>query len=215
MTILHVVICRISSKIFFCGRSAGGGSASPSTPPTGRSNCPCTRVSARRRGQEERQKNAAVLSDRIIRLLRSVKVIRSGIPPPTGEHILTLRVAAVDGDERLLIDVMIKPRYVDYWRDAYEVNQISRADVVNAPYLADVAAKIKGILLSGHVIAYNSWFTEAYLDVPGVEIDGVKEHIDGYTGLAEISEQYGIPYSSVNTVDKAIATLRVYKIIST
>lgn len=56
---------------------------------------------------------------------------------------------------------------------------------------------------------------EAYLNVPGVEIDGVKEHIDGYTGLAEISEQYGIPYSSVNTVDKAIATLRVYKIIST
>lgn len=36
-----------------------------------------------------------------------------------------------------------------------------------------------------------------------------------YTGLTEISEQYGIPYSSVNTVDKAIATLRVYKIIST
>ena len=33
--------------------------------------------------------------------------------------------------------------------------------------------------------------------------------------LAEITEQYGIPYSSVNTVDKAIATLRVYKAIST
>lgn len=126
-----------------------------------------------------------------------------------------LRVAAVDGEERLMIDILIKPRYIDYWRDAYEVNQISRADVADAPYLADVAAKIKGILLSGHVIAYNSWFTEAYLDVPGVEIDGVKEHIDGYTGLAEISEQYGIPYSSVNTVDKAIATLRVYKTIST
>lgn len=92
---MYVVICRISSKIFFCGRSAGGGSASPSTPPTGRSNRPCTRVSARRRGQEERQKNAAVLSDRIIRLLRSVKVIRSGIPPPTGEHILTLPLTAL------------------------------------------------------------------------------------------------------------------------
>lgn len=56
---------------------------------------PCTRISARRRGQEERQKNTAVLSDRIIWLLRSVKVIRSGIPPPTGEHILTLPLTAL------------------------------------------------------------------------------------------------------------------------
>lgn len=87
---MYVVICRISSKSFFCGRSAGGGSASPSTPPTGRSNRPCTRVSASRRGQEERQKDAAVLSDRIIRLLRSVKVIRSGIPPAKGVSISSL-----------------------------------------------------------------------------------------------------------------------------
>lgn len=126
-----------------------------------------------------------------------------------------LRVAAVDGEERLMIDILIKPRYIDYWRDAYEVNQISRADVADAPYLADVAARIKGILLSGHVIAYNSCFTEAFLNVPGINIDEVKEYVDGYTGLEAITEQYGIPYSSVNTVVKAIATLRVYKKVST
>lgn len=126
-----------------------------------------------------------------------------------------LRVAAVDGEERLMIDILIKPRYIDYWRDAYEVNQISRADVADAPYLADVAARIKGILLSGHVIAYNSCFIEAFLNVPGINIDEVKEYVDGYTGLEAITEQYGIPYSSVNTVVKAIATLRVYKKVST
>lgn len=45
--------------------------------------------------QEERKKTTSVLSDQIIRLLRSVKVIRSGIPPPTGEHILTLPLTAL------------------------------------------------------------------------------------------------------------------------
>lgn len=55
--------------------------------------------------------------------------------------------------------------------------------------------------------------TGAYIH--GINIDEVKEYVDGYTGLEAITEQYGIPYSSVNTVIKAIATLRVYKKVST
>lgn len=93
---MHVVICRFFSKIFFCGRSAGGGLCPPPhTPPTQQEHRPCTRVSARRRGQEERQKKRCrpLWPDYTVAPFRQGH--RSGIPPPTGEHILTLPLTAL------------------------------------------------------------------------------------------------------------------------
>lgn len=77
-------------KVFFTKKQTLG--ALPPNPQ--QEHRPCTRILLAV-GQEERKKTTSVLSDRIIWLLRSVKVIRSGIPPPTGEHILTLPLTAL------------------------------------------------------------------------------------------------------------------------
>lgn len=139
-----------------------------------------------------------------------------------------LQFSAIDGDGNILLNTYIKPYAKNSWKEAERVNGITTEMVSEAPYLHELASKIKGIFETAKVesIAYNGNFDLEFLANFGIEghmTFDVMEHFAPIYGewseyygnykwqkLTTCAEYYGYEFKAHDSLEDVNATLYCY-----
>lgn len=91
-----------------------------------------------------------------------VKVATTGISPYLNE---VLWITLLDGNGEILLDTPVKPHWTLLWKEAEEINHITPASLINAPYPEQLSYAVRCIFASAkYLIGYNYSFDEAFLD---------------------------------------------------
>lgn len=145
-----------------------------------------------------------------------------------------LQIALIDMQGHTLFNSYIKPYAHQSWPEAESVNHISPAMVQNAPYLHEVAAKLKGYLNAAELlIGYNS----IGFDVPMLEqalgpFSDSKKQFDAmlefapiygewsdkyndykFKSLSVCAEHFGVQFDPHDALEDSRATLACYQAI--
>ena len=102
-----------------------------------------------------------------------------------------LQISLLDGEENVLLDSYVKPRFISEWNEANKFHSITPNMVKEAPELWEIAGKVKGILMSANIlIAYNVRFLLEFLDVIGFTIQDNQKVYDVMIEFAKVYGEY-------------------------
>lgn len=107
-----------------------------------------------------------------------------------------LQVSVVDVSGNILYNSMIKPMFHDEWSEAAKVNNISREDIINAPYLPEEAVRIAGIVAGAKtIIGYGISFDLGLFERYGIPLNPEAEIIDVMEMFAPVYGEWNDKYS--------------------